>query len=103
MEDEPSELSRTCTCSWFAHMYMLSIYIYVEVLLIFHCLMRTPLSLQEASSWIKAIEDHIKKIISESVSHKRVNSVTDFEKKEIVNLEGNGFCADCNAPSKDTP
>ena len=49
---------------------------------------------------MKAIEDQIKKIISESVSHKIVNSVTDFEKKEIVNLEGNSFCADCNAPSK---
>ena len=60
------------------------------------------LSLQEAASWVKAIEDHIKKIISESVSHKRVDSVTDFEKKEIVNMMGNGFCADCNAPSKFT-
>ena len=49
---------------------------------------------------MKAIEDHIKKIISESVSHKRVDSVTDCEKKEIVNMMGNGFCADCNAPSK---
>lgn len=49
---------------------------------------------------MKAIEDQIKKIISESVSHKRVNSVTDFEKKEIVNMEGNGFCADCNSPSE---
>ena len=58
--------------------------------------------LQEASSWVKAIEDHIKKIISESVSHKRVDSVTDFEKKEIVNMMGNGYCADCNAPSKYT-
>ena len=57
------------------------------------------LVLQEAAQWVKAIEDQIKKIISESVSHKRVNSVNDFEKKEIVNMEGNGYCADCNAQS----
>ena len=56
-------------------------------------------AMQEAAQWVKAIEDQIKKIISESVSHKRVNSVNDFEKKEIVNMEGNGYCADCNAPS----
>jgi Arf-GAP/GTPase/ANK repeat/PH domain-containing protein 1/3 len=62
-----------------------------------------PSPLQEASSWVKAIEDQIKKIISESVSHKRVDSVvTDFEKKEIINMLGNGFCADCYAPGEHT-
>ena len=50
---------------------------------------------------MKAIEDQIKKTISESVSHKRVNSCNEVEKKEILNIDGNNFCADCNSPSED--
>ena len=55
---------------------------------------------QEAASWVKTIEEQIKKIISESVSHKRVNSCNDLAKKDVISVEGNQFCADCNAPSK---
>lgn len=55
---------------------------------------------QEAASWVKAIGDQIKKTISESVSHKRVNSNTKIDKKEILLIDGNNFCTDCNSPSK---
>ncbi len=62
----------------------------------------TPLTPpQEAASWVKAIGEQIKKTISESVSHKKKgNSSNELEKKEILVVEGNNFCADCNSPSK---
>ena len=49
---------------------------------------------------MKAIEYQIHKIISESTSHKGINTCNDLKKREICNVEGNGFCADCNSPSK---
>lgn len=54
---------------------------------------------EDAMSWVRTIEEHIKVTISESVSHKRVNSCSDLEKKEISSVNGNDFCADCNSPS----
>ena len=55
---------------------------------------------QEAAQWVKAINIQIKRTFSEFTSHKGVNSCSDHEKKEIFNIEGNGFCVDCNSPSK---
>lgn len=48
---------------------------------------------------MKTIEYQIKQIISESISHKGMNS-NDHEIKEISYVEGNGFCSDCNSPSE---
>ncbi len=50
--------------------------------------------------WVKAIELQITQAFSESASHKGINIITEEEKREIANVEGNNFCADCNSPSE---
>jgi hypothetical protein len=50
---------------------------------------------EETALWVKAIEEQIKKIYSENISHKRMNSSSEIEKKAILNMEGNDECADC--------
>lgn len=53
------------------------------------------LSPEEMAQWVRVIEEQIKKIYSENVSHKRMNSSCEVEKKGILDLEGNNECADC--------
>jgi Arf-GAP/GTPase/ANK repeat/PH domain-containing protein 1/3 len=50
---------------------------------------------EETCLWVKAIEEQIKKKYSENVSHKRMNSSSEMEKKAVLKMEGNSECADC--------